>query len=79
MYKEVVLKSKKEAMEVLDYANEVVYQYGFVSVADMYDLVGYKYTHSEDAKYGWKSIRDFSIEKCSEGYKIKAPKPLPID
>lgn len=75
---DVVLESRGEAEEVLTRMDELIATYGFVSVADMYDLVG-KTCNYTDNKYGWTNIRNAEPVRVRDGYILKLPKALPID
>lgn len=77
-YDDVILESRGEAEHVLSQMNAIVDTYGFVSIADLYDLVGLDapYTHN---KYGWTNIRNAEPVRVRDGYMLKMPKALPID
>ena len=55
--------SKKEADEVVSTLKYMIETYGFVSVLDYYELVGFEYSEFEDDKFGWSSIDSFRIKK----------------
>lgn len=77
-FEEVVLQTRGEAEEVLMRIDEIVDNYGVVSVADMYDLVGISPMYT-DNKYGWTNVRNATIVRSRDGFVIKMPKALPID
>lgn len=78
-YSDVVIDSRVEAEEVLTRMNELIETYGFVSVADLYDLVGKRCNYT-DNNYGWTNIRNANIVRVSGGdYMIKMPKARPLD
>ena len=77
-YDDIILESRGEAEEVLTRMDELVEQYGVVSVADLYDLVG-KSCEYTDNKYGWTNIRNAEPIRVRDGYMLKLPKALPID
>ena len=59
--------------------DELIETYGFVSVADLYDLVGKRCNYT-DNNYGWTNIRNANIVRVSGGdYMIKMPKARPLD
>lgn len=76
-YNEVVLDSRGEAEEVLSRLDEVISEYGIVSVGDLYDLVGLAGKYTDNA-YGWKNIRNAEVVRVRDGYLLKLPKALPI-
>lgn len=77
-YDDIILQSRGEADMVLSQMDEIVSQYGFVRVADMYDLVGITGNYT-DNNYGWTDIRSAQIIRVRDGYMIKMPRALPID
>ena len=77
-YDDIILNSRAEAEEVLDRLDELIAQYGLISVADLYDLVGISGDPTNNG-YGWTSIRNAKVTRVREGYMIEMPKPMPID
>ena len=77
-YEDVILESRGEAERVLSQMNDLIETYGFVSIGDLYDLVGLDapYTHN---KYGWTNIRNAEPVRVRDGYMLKMPKALPLD
>lgn len=75
----IYLESKGEAEEVLSRMDELIDAYGFVTVADLYDLVG-KSCNYTDNKYGWFNLRDADSVRVRGGeYLIRLPRAKPID
>ena len=77
-YDEIVLESRGEAEEVLERMDDLLDNYGIVSVAAFYDLVGITGNYT-DNKYGWTSLRNASVQRLRDGYLLKLPKALPLD
>ena len=78
-YDDIILDSYVEARDVLDRMDELIDQYGIVSVADLYDLGGLIGEHT-DNKYGWTNLRNAEPVRCREGgYALKLPRAMPID
>jgi hypothetical protein len=77
-FDEVILQSRAEAEEVIDNLYEVVSQYGVVSVADLYQLVGITASH-QDTKWGWTELRGTGVSKVRHGYLLDLPQPVPLD
>lgn len=77
-YNDIVLDDRGEAEDVLMHMSELVDTYGVASVADFYDLVGVTSNHT-DNKYGWTNMRNASVIRGRDVYKIKLPKALPLD
>ena len=77
-YDDIIIPSRGEAEEVISRMNELIKDYGIVSVADFYDLVGVSCNYT-DNKYGWMNIRNAEVVRVRDGYIIKLPKALPIN
>lgn len=77
-YDDIILDSRGEAEEVLSRMDELIDQYGVVSVGDLYDLVGITGNYT-DQKYGWTNIRTAEPIRVRDGYMLRLPKALPID
>lgn len=75
---DILLDTKPEADELLMAMEDIIDEYGTLSILDVYDLAGVS-TSFTDAKYGWTDIRQARIMHCSDGYYIKMPKALPLD
>lgn len=75
---DVVLDSRPEAEEVLSQMDDIIRSYGWVTVADLYDLLG-ESCNFTDQKYGWTNLRNANVVRVRDGYMIKLPKALPID
>jgi hypothetical protein len=73
-----VLQTREEADSVVDTLAEAVSKYGFVSVADLYQLLGLPFTH-QDNKWGWTIPQMASIRQVREGYHLTMPSAEPID
>lgn len=77
-FDDVVIDTRAEAEEVLSNLVEIVDNYGVVSIADFYDLVGLNGDWS-DHKYGWDNLSQTVIQRVREGYILVFPKPLVLD
>mgnify|MGYP004552491435 CR=1 FL=1 len=77
-YDDIILESRSEAEEVLDRMSEILDNYDFVSIADLYDLIG-KSCNFTDNRYGWSNLRDAEVVKVYDGYLLKFPKAKPRD
>jgi hypothetical protein len=59
--------------------NEVIDQYGMVTVADMYEMADRSAPYTSN-KYGWTSVRSAEVVRARGGqYIIKLPKAMPLD
>ena len=77
-YDDIILDTRREAEEVLDRMLDLIDNYGMVSVADLYDLVGINGSYT-DNKYGWTHLRSAVVQRVRDGYLLKLPKALPFD
>ena len=77
-YDDIILDTRREAEEVLDRMQDLIDNYGMVSVADLYDLVGINGSYT-DNKYGWTHLRSADVQRVRDGYLLKLPKALPFD
>ena len=75
---DIILGSRGEAEEVLSQMIEMLHEYDTpVSVAELYALVGLIHNHT-DCKYGWKDLSNAYVSRCTDGYMINLPRPVPI-
>lgn len=75
---EIVLGTRGEAEQVIQSMDDLIDNYGIVSVADLFDLVGVTSEYT-DNRYGWTSVRSAEPVRVKDGYIIRLPKPIPID
>ncbi len=75
-YDDVIFDNKEDANEVLTRMDEIVEQYGVVTVADLFDLAGITGNGYTDQNYGWTSTRSASVERTRGGeYFLKLQRP----
>lgn len=74
----VVFETCMGANKVLEKMNDIVDKYGFVTVADLYNLNNIPASVT-DSKYGWTNIRNCVPVYTSKGYTITLPTPILID
>lgn len=77
-FRDIILGDRGQAEEVLDGLLSVIDQYGTVSVADFYEMVG---TTGEftDQKWGWKDLGSARVDRVREGYLLALPKTISLD
>ncbi len=67
------ISDETAAKETLKCMKEIINNYGVVSVADAYDLIGLASTYS-DTKYGWTDLSKYLILPSScFGYVLRLP------
>ena len=73
---ELVYETRADAEKVLNGMSEIIDEYGFVTVADLYDISGLPGAYYTDSKIGWKgSIKESIIKRVRDGYVIDLPRP----
>ena len=73
---ELVYETRADAEDVLNGMSEIIDKYGFVTVADLYDISGLPGAYYTDSKIGWKgSIKESIIKRVGDGYIIDLAKP----
>lgn len=80
-FRDIILETRGEAEDVLSNLSDLVVDYGFASVADLYDLCGIsKYSNFTDNKYGWVDLRGVKVKMArGGGYLIDLPRAVQID
>jgi hypothetical protein len=77
-YDDIVFETRGEAESVRRQMLDVIDRYGFVTVADMYDMAGITPPYTSN-NYGWVSIRSSEAVRVRDGYVLRLPKASPID
>ena len=77
-YDDVIFENRGDAESVLDAMNEIISQYGVVSIGDLYDLADVSTDNFTVNKYGWTDISGCKAVRVREGYILKLPKATPI-
>lgn len=76
-FDEIILPSRQEADEVVERMFDLVDRFDEATVADLYELVGIRSTHT-DHKWGWTDVRGTGTIKVRDGYLISLPSPVPL-
>lgn len=77
-FDDIIFDTRGEAENVLIAMEQEIDNYGIVSVADLYELVGITGNYT-DNKYGWTSLNTADVTRCRDGYMLRLPRALPID
>lgn len=78
-YDDIEFDTRDDAEEVLDRMDELIEQYGIVTVGDLFDLAGVTGNGYTDQNYGWTSVSSATIERDRHGgYFIRMSRPSPI-
>lgn len=74
---EIVLPTRGEAEDVLDAMASILAEYDVVTMADLYDLVGYHGTFT-DNRWGWTNLRGIGVSRVRDGYLVNLPRPVSV-
>lgn len=76
---EIIMATRAEADAVISTMFDVISQYGSVSVADLYEMVG-KSGNFTDNKYGWLDLQGARpAHDRRGGWTLSLPQPIPLD
>lgn len=70
---DIILESRGEAEEVLGNMIDTIKDYGMVSVADLYDMVGIPGAFTDNA-WGWFDLGNATVRRVREGYLLVFPR-----
>lgn len=77
-YDKFAVNSPNEADDIKKWMQEIIKEYGFVTVADPCDMIC-KASSYTDIKYGWTNVDDAKVVRVTNGYGLKLPDPVRID
>ena len=77
-FDDVVLPTRGEAELVLSSLEDLIEQFEFASVQDLYDLLGETAEYT-DSKWGWSDLRGARALQVRGGYLLDLPPTEPID
>lgn len=77
---EIIVDSSSEADQVLDRAAQLIKKYDYLSVADLYEMIGDLGTFA-DTKIGWTDLEKVVADRTVDGLSttLKFPAPIPLD
>lgn len=67
-----IMSSRQEALDVLDMLRENLDNYGLVTLADFFDLIGVE-SQYVDNNYGWQDLTNVTIVPVRGGYTLSLP------
>lgn len=76
-YDDILLKNRGDAEVLLKSMDDVIKEFGSVSIADYYDLAD-KSSEYTTNKYGWTDLREAYVDRYRGYYFVKLPKPSPL-
>lgn len=78
-FDDIIFDNRGDAESVLTAMEDVIDQYGVVSVGDLYDLADVSTNNYAINKYGWTDLRSAEVVRTRDGYMIKLPRALPLN
>jgi hypothetical protein len=81
-YEDVILETRGDAEEALDALREHIAEYGDVTVADLYDMVGADVDGRDyvGRSWGWNDLRDAEVKRLrSDQYLLDLPPTIRLD
>lgn len=75
-FENLLFEKKQDAEAVLDSMQEIIDQFGVVSVADLYDLADVAIDNTTASNYGWKSIASAKSVATPDGWILSLSKPI---
>lgn len=75
---DVVLDTRQDCEDVISQLVDLISQYGVVTVANLYDIVGFPDEYP-DNKYGWTNLSGAGYRHVREGYILELPRPVALD
>lgn len=78
-YDDVIFDTRGDAEAVLDAMNDIISQYGVVSVSDFYDLARVANDNYTINRYGWTNIGGATAVRVRDGYILKLPRAIPLN
>lgn len=73
-FDDIVLESRTEALEVIEYLIERIEKYGAATVSDLYDSLGVTGDFAAQ-RWGWTDLRDADIRQTRAGFLLDLPRP----
>lgn len=78
-YDDILFTTRGDAEAVLDAMNDIISQFGTVSVSDFYDLARVPNDNFTMNRYGWTNIGGATAVRVRDGYILKLPRAIPLN
>lgn len=75
--RDIILSSREEADLVVERLSDIINQYDFACLADLFELVGLPSSYT-DQKWGWTFLPDIEVRQVREGWLLDLPPVDPI-
>ncbi len=77
-YDDLEFENRGDAEAVIGQMQGAVVKYGFVTVADLYDMVDLPTPYTSQ-KYGWMDVSNAEVIRFRGKYRLRLPRAVPID
>lgn len=77
-FDQIMIQTRGEAEEILDYMGDLLNEYDVVTVTDLYRMVGITGSHVDD-NWGWDTLRSARPRRVRDGYVLELPPPVHLD
>lgn len=77
-YENWIFDQRGDIEAVLNQATDIIEEYGFVRISDLYDMVGKTAPYTAE-NYAWKTMNGCEAKLCSGGWRLSMTRPGPID
>lgn len=78
-FEDIVFDCRSDAEAVLDQMHDICGRYGFVTVADLFDMADRTPPYTAN-RYGWTNVSSAEVVRLTGGgYIIRLPRAVPID
>ena len=77
-YDDIKFDNRGDAEAVKQQMQAAIVKYGFVTVADLYDMIDQPAPYTNQ-KYGWMDVSNAEVARVRGDYVLKLPKAAPID
>lgn len=78
-YDDIVFDTRGDAEAVLDAMQDIIGQYGTVSIADLYELARVPNDNFTLNRYGWANLNGAQPVRIRDGYILKLPRAVPLN
>ena len=78
-YDDVIFDTRGDAEAVLHAMDDIISQYGTVSISDFYDLARVPNDNYTMNRYGWTNIGGATPIRVRDGYILKLPRAIPLN
>ena len=77
---DIIFTSRNDAYDVWRQMLEIINDYGFVSVSELYELSGFTsdVNNARLQEVGWRDLEDVDLKMENHGYSLNLPEPIKL-